>query len=80
MMTDVSLIAAEKWLNELGVNTKSILDNILLVSRKSIDLLELSDNPETAHKLLIQELRAGLKINQLYWGGGDENNLWLQCF
>lgn len=79
-MTDVSLIAAEKWLNELGVTTKHAATNIILVSRNSIALLELSDNQETSYGLLIKELRAGLKINQLYWGGGDEYNLWLQCF
>lgn len=69
---------AEKWLNELGIRTMS-QPTFLMVSRD--DMVSLLDGvAESQYEEILQQLRKALNSNKLFWGGKDDNWLWLQSF
>lgn len=80
-MNDLTLIAAQKWLTELGVNTEVAGPACLKVSRDDIVNLGFLPGPEgSAYDLFLNELRSGVNSKRLYWANKDNSWLHLQCF
>jgi len=79
-MNDVTLIAAQKWLTEIGVRTEA-RHTTLWVNRDDIVNLGFLPGPEgSAYDLFLNELRSGVNSKRLYWANKDNSWLHLQCF
>ncbi len=72
------ILQAEKWLNEMGIGTKTLDATSIGVSRKDMVAL-LGGNPEEAYQQMLQELRMGINCKQLIWDGKDDEYLYLYC-
>lgn len=73
-MNNNNLLAAEKWLNELGIETE-IHRNNLGVNRNDVaKVLGGLDSENTV--TLIVELKKAVST-KLFWGGVAHNNDWL---
>ena len=73
-MNDATLIAAQKWLTELGIRTEPKL-TALLVNREDVTKLGLGVSSE-----FLTELRNGVNSKRLYWADKDNQWLHLKCF
>ena len=79
-MNDLTLIAADKWLTELGVRTVP-KQTCLWVNRDDIINLGFVPTSEgSAYDMFLNEIRSGVNSKRLYWGGKDDSWLYLSCF
>jgi hypothetical protein len=79
-MNDVTLIAADKWLTELGIRTVA-QQTSLLVNRDDIISLGYIPTAEgSAYDMFLNELRSGVNSKRLYWADKDNQWLHLKCF
>lgn len=73
-MNNNNLIAAEKWLAELGIETYRPRISILAVSRNDVAKVIGGNDAENSVGLMVELHKA--VSNKLYWGGVGHNNDW----
>jgi hypothetical protein len=71
------LMASEKWLNEMGVETKSH-SNCLWVSRTGM-VAVIGEDEEKCYDEILKALREAVST-KLLWDGKDDNWLYLGSF
>jgi hypothetical protein len=57
---------AEKWLNELSIQTVEG-HNCLMVSKKDMLIIGSEQLPDVAFDFILKELRSALGTNKFYW-------------
>jgi hypothetical protein len=74
------LIKAEKWLTELGIRTTD-RQTVLGVNRDDMASLGATGEiPETTYDNILRELRSAIGSNKFFWGGKDDDWLFLETF
>ena len=78
-MNNNTLSQAQKWLEELDIRTLAVTGSCLLVNRDDIANLGLGETPEASNQEIINELKKTVST-KLFWGGKDDDWLWLESF
>ena len=76
---NTSLNAAEKWLNEMGIKTIA-RPTCLMVNRNDMVNTIDGETPEISYGLMLKELRVALNTTKIFWGGKDDDYLYLESF
>lgn len=78
-MNNTTLVAAEKWFNELGIETQ-LHPNCLMVKRLDLMAFDNAASKEEAENTFIIELRNSLKTSKLFWANRNETWVYLESF
>jgi len=74
---NTTLNQAEKWLTELGIQTCPRA-NTLYVSRDGM-VAAIGESEEKSYAEILKALKEAVS-SKLFWGGKDDNWLWLESF
>lgn len=78
MENNVLLLAAEKWLGELGIKTERA-NAALKVNRT--DMVQSTPGTwESQYAEILGELKKHLNSCRIFWGGKDDEWLWLETY
>lgn len=76
---NIELSNAEKWLTELGVKTCA-RPTCLCVSRDDMMNVTSAFNEDSAYTEILAELKSALNTKKLFWGGKDDDWIYLESF
>ena len=77
-MNNNTLTEAQKWLTEMGIKTIDRHSTYLMVNRT--DLLNIGSGDETRiHADVLSALKTAVS-NKLFWGGREDDYLYLDSF
>jgi plasmid maintenance system antidote protein VapI len=77
-MNNQLLVQAEKWLQELGIQTQPQA-SALGVNRNDLIAL-VGGSLDTEYREILEELKSALNTKKLFWGNKDDNWVYLESF